>query len=99
MVVQSIRWDMYGPMTFRSRKQERAVGASAVTVIRLRFHLDNDEVTAFKSAVGVASNNGELPIEIRLGEGSVSMKIMKQGKGSQTHQDKARRLPGSSQTG
>src|SRR5690606_17996065 len=80
------------PDDFPLSKQEQAVGASAVTTIRLRFHLDDDEVKAFKSVVGVASNNGELPLEIKLGQRMVSLKILKQGRGAKTHQAKSREI-------
>lgn len=73
-------------------RQERTPRSAEVTVLRLQFHLDEDEVRAFKTGVGVASNNGELPIEIKLGERMVSLNIVKQGRGSQTHRAKSREI-------
>lgn len=58
------------------------------TVIRIRFKLSDNEMTAFKEATGL-HNNGDLPIELRFGRTRTSLQVVKPGKGAAGYSKKA----------
>lgn len=58
------------------------------TIIRLTFHLEDGEKSAFKEEVGL-NNNSELPIELRFSRSSTSLHMVKQGPSSSSYADKA----------
>lgn len=61
------------------------------TTIRLNFQLTETEVREFKTATGIA-NNGELPIELRLGRSSASFGVVKRGPGAANHREKGKQI-------
>ncbi|WP_218220346.1 ATP-dependent endonuclease [Nesterenkonia sp. Act20] len=61
------------------------------TVLRLKFSLNEDEVTEFFNATGIA-NNGELPIEMSLSRRSASFGVVKPGRGAAKHKMKAQEI-------
>jgi len=78
-------WDRDYPLAKQSAASPRP------TVLRLTFHLDDQEIQDFLASTGIR-NNGELPIEIRLGKQSASFGVVKKGPGSANHQAKAREI-------
>ena len=95
---RSVRFDRPGgqePIGFvwtRDYPLNKQSAASArPTVLRLNFQLDELEIQEFFAATGIR-NNGELPIEIRLGKASASFGVVKKGPGSANHKVKAREI-------
>lgn len=61
------------------------------TTIRLNFSLNEAEVREYRTATGIA-NNGELPIELRIGRNSASFGVVKRGPGAANHREKGKQI-------
>lgn len=71
--------------------QKQSTKGAQPTTIRFAFELDDAEVARYIAATGIR-NNGTLPIELKLGRGSVSLGIVKPGPGAAAHKAKAREI-------
>jgi AAA15 family ATPase/GTPase len=67
-------WQRDFPVQFQSRR------ASTQTILKLDFHLDEDECRIFKNEIG-SSINGSLPLEIKIGKDQEpQIRLVKSGK-------------------
>ncbi len=61
------------------------------TILSLEFELTGDECSKFRSECG-CTNNGVLPLEIKIGSRGTEFKVKKPGKGSKTYEIKSREI-------
>ncbi|MBH0130714.1 ATP-dependent endonuclease [Salinibacterium sp. NK8237] len=80
------KWGYSWEEDYPISKQEKR--GTHPTVLRLKFSLTPKEVEEFTEATGI-SNNGELPIEMKLSKNAASFGVIKPGKGAATHKAKA----------
>lgn len=71
--------------------QKQTTKGTQPTTIRFSFELDEAEVARYFDVTGIR-NNGTLPIELKLGRASVSLGIVKPGRGAAAHKAKAREI-------
>lgn len=83
--VQGYNWARDYPL------QKQTTKGALPTTIRFLFELDETEVQPYLEATGIR-NNGYLPIELKLGRTSISLGIVKPGRGAATHRAKAREI-------
>lgn len=83
--VQGYSWARDFPL------QKQSAKGAQPTTIRFSFELDEEEVASYYDLTGIR-NNGILPIELKLGRTSVSLGIVKPGRGAATHRAKAREI-------
>lgn len=83
--VQGYSWARDFPL------QKQSAKGAQPTTIRFSFKLDEEEVALYYDLTGIR-NNGILPIELKLGRTSVSLGIVKPGRGAATHRAKAREI-------
>lgn len=84
-LVYGYNWSDDYPLAKQSSRGARP------TLLRLRFHLTEEEVREFHEHTGIA-NNGDLPVEITLGRLSVTFGAVKPGRGAATHRAKSREI-------
>ena len=70
---------------------KQGVAGAKPTLLRLRFELSEEELTDFHRYTGIRCN-GELPVELKLTKGRVTLGIVKQGRGAASYQAKAREI-------
>ncbi|MEO2097477.1 MAG: AAA family ATPase [Brachybacterium sp.] len=83
--MQGFNWSRDYPL------QKQNTKGSQPTTLRFSFELDDSEVSRFYEATGLR-NNGMLPIELKLSRASVSLGIVKPGRGAASHKAKAREI-------
>ncbi|WP_157962525.1 ATP-dependent endonuclease [Homoserinimonas sp. OAct 916] len=71
--------------------QKQTIKGAQPTTLRFSFELDDAEVSRLFDATSLR-NNGILPIELKLSRGSVSLGIVKPGRGAASHKAKAREI-------
>lgn len=67
---------------------KQAAKSPQPTLIRITFHLSDDEVSEFKKKTGLA-NNGTLPVELKFGRSKTSLQVVKPGRGAAGYSNKA----------
>ena len=82
---QGFNWSRDYPL------QKQNTKGAQPTTLRFSFELDDDEVSRFFDTTGLR-NNGILPIELKLSRASVSLGIVKPGRGAASHKAKAREI-------
>lgn len=70
---------------------KQGVPGAQPTLMRLRFSLTEDELAEFHTSTGIRCN-GDLPVELKLTRGRVTLGIVKQGRGAASYQAKAREI-------
>ncbi|MEV8266228.1 AAA family ATPase [Microbacterium sp. NPDC076911] len=83
--VQGFSWTRDYPL------QKQSAKGTQPTTIRFSFELDESEVARYYEATGIR-NNGTLPIELKLGRNTVSLGIVKPGRGAAAHRAMAREI-------
>jgi putative ATP-dependent endonuclease of OLD family len=83
--LQGFNWTRDYPL------QKQSTKGTQPTTIRFSFELDAAEVARYFEATGIR-NNGTLPIELKLGRATVSLGIVKSGRGAASHKAKAREI-------